>query len=211
MARATALSSKDSDSEENEDLVEFEELLVSDGNEKNLSIVDRSRLYVFRIIKKVGFLGILLCASIPNPLFDLAGITCGHFLVKFSTFFGATLIGKAIIKMHIQMLFVMITFSERHIDRLFELLTYIPYIGSKLGPLFLEWLDKEKSKLHRKSDTPATHVQQTESTLSFVLNKIVVLMILFFIVSIVNALAQKHYKRIYSKNHSLKENKIAND
>ncbi len=54
------------------------------------------RLAIFKIIKRVGFWGILLCASIPNPLFDLAGITCGHFLVKFSTFFGATLIGKQI-------------------------------------------------------------------------------------------------------------------
>lgn len=44
----------------------------------------------------------VLCPQIPNPLFDLAGITCGHFLVPFWTFFGATLIGKAIIKMHIQ-------------------------------------------------------------------------------------------------------------
>ena len=35
-------------------------------------------------------------------MFDLAGITCGHFLVPFWTFFGATLIGKAVIKMHIQ-------------------------------------------------------------------------------------------------------------
>ena len=45
-----------------------------------------------------------MCMSfqIPNPLFDLAGITCGHFLIPFWTFFGATLIGKAIIKMHIQ-------------------------------------------------------------------------------------------------------------
>ena len=40
--------------------------------------------------------------QIPNPLFDLAGITCGHFLVPFSVFFGATLLGKAIVKMHIQ-------------------------------------------------------------------------------------------------------------
>ena len=40
--------------------------------------------------------------QIPNPLFDLAGITCGHFLIPFWTFFGATVIGKALIKMHIQ-------------------------------------------------------------------------------------------------------------
>jgi len=45
---------------------------------------------------------ILFGSQIPNPLFDLAGITCGHFLIPFWTFFGATLIGKAIIKMHIQ-------------------------------------------------------------------------------------------------------------
>lgn len=43
----------------------------------------------------------MLCASIPNPLFDLAGITCGHFLISFWTFFGATVLGKAFIKMHI--------------------------------------------------------------------------------------------------------------
>ena len=42
--------------------------------------------------------------QIPNPLFDLAGITCGHFLVPFWTFFGATVIGKAVIKMHIQVI-----------------------------------------------------------------------------------------------------------
>ncbi|XP_027767059.1 vacuole membrane protein 1-like, partial [Empidonax traillii] len=62
----------------------------------------RAKLAVQNLVQKVGFFGILACASIPNPLFDLAGITCGHFLVPFWTFFGATLIGKAVIKMHIQ-------------------------------------------------------------------------------------------------------------
>jgi hypothetical protein len=63
--------------------------------------------------------------QIPNPLFDLAGITCGHFLVPFGTFFGATLLGKAVIKMHIQMIFVVITFSERHVEHLISLFTYV--------------------------------------------------------------------------------------
>jgi len=40
----------------------------------------------------------------PNPLFDVAGILCGHFLVPFGTFFGATLIGKSLIKNSIQVL-----------------------------------------------------------------------------------------------------------
>lgn len=97
MARASALSSIESkkvDSDKDEEMVEFEELLEAEKKgSKNLNLLDRVRLSVFKLVKKVGFWGILLCASIPNPLFDLAGITCGHFLVKFWTFFGATLIG----------------------------------------------------------------------------------------------------------------------
>lgn len=98
MARASALSSIESsklDSGQDEELIEFEELLEAEKTgAKNLSLLDRVRLNVFKLVKKVGFWGILLCASIPNPLFDLAGITCGYFLVKFWTFFGATLIGN---------------------------------------------------------------------------------------------------------------------
>ena len=63
-----------------------------------------------------------MAASIPNPLFDLAGITCGHFLVPFWTFFGATLIGKAIIKMHLQMLFIIIIFSKDYLSTILQIL-----------------------------------------------------------------------------------------
>jgi hypothetical protein len=37
-------------------------------------------------------------AQIPNPLFDLAGLMCGHFGISFWTFFGATALGKAVMK-----------------------------------------------------------------------------------------------------------------
>ncbi|KAF8392463.1 hypothetical protein HHK36_022805 [Tetracentron sinense] len=40
--------------------------------------------------------------GVPNPLFDLAGIMCGQFGIPFWKFFIATMIGKAIIKTHIQ-------------------------------------------------------------------------------------------------------------
>ena len=43
-------------------------------------------------------MGVLLLASWPNALFDLCGIVCGHFRMPFWQFFGATLIGKGIIK-----------------------------------------------------------------------------------------------------------------
>lgn len=105
MARASALSSLESrkldngivsaSADQDEELAEFEDLLEAEKmGSRNLNLFDKLRLSVFKLIRKVGFWGILLCASIPNPLFDLAGITCGHFLVKFWTFFGATLIGN---------------------------------------------------------------------------------------------------------------------
>jgi hypothetical protein len=84
------------------------------GNRR--SMAQRFRANMIHLVTKVGFFGILACASIPNPLFDLAGITCGYSLVPFWTFFGATLIGKAVIKMHIQKLFVIVAFNENYVD-----------------------------------------------------------------------------------------------
>lgn len=62
------------------------------------------------MVQKFGVFGILLCASIPNPLFDLAGngwflsvgITCGYYGIPFWSFFLATFVGKAIIKASLQ-------------------------------------------------------------------------------------------------------------
>lgn len=222
MARASAMSTRDHKPisyddvggvEDDENLEEFEHLLELERSGKvKLNLLDRMRLAVFKIIKKVGFAGILLCASIPNPLFDLAGITCGHFMVPFSTFFGATLLGKAIVKMHIQQLFVIFLFSQHHLDNLFELLANVPYVGSKAQPLFQEWLTAEKAKLHASSRSHQH--QSSESILSWLLGKFVLLMILFFVVSIVNSLAQRRVKRL-SYHHNLPSNvgekKVAND
>jgi len=63
-------------------------------------------------MEQYGFWAILICASIPNPLFDLAGITSGHFRIPFKTFFSATVIGKAVIKTHLQMLFIIAIFRR---------------------------------------------------------------------------------------------------
>ncbi len=56
------------------------------------------KAWMFRFIQRHGFWGILLLASYPNAAFDLCGICCGHFLMPFWHFFGATLIGKGFIK-----------------------------------------------------------------------------------------------------------------
>lgn len=146
MARAARLSGHEDEDEEYEEL---EAVLHSQRKDP----LTRAKKAVHRLVERVGFFGILLCASFPNPLFDLAGITCGHFLIPFSTFFGATLIGKAIIKMHLQQVFVILTFSEHHVEWAVELIGNIPYIGPYIHTPFSEYLETQKLKFHRKPGT----------------------------------------------------------
>ncbi|XP_058057119.1 vacuole membrane protein 1-like [Anopheles bellator] len=130
MAKAARLSGNTTDEPEN--IQEFEKLQKRKKRGEKLNFFDKGKLLMEDIVESVGFFGILLCASIPNPLFDLAGITCGHFLVPFWKFFGATLIGKAIVKMHIQKVFVIISFNENLVDKFIQLLSFIPVVGERL-------------------------------------------------------------------------------
>uniref|UniRef100_A0A3P8YVH1 Vacuole membrane protein 1 n=1 Tax=Esox lucius TaxID=8010 RepID=A0A3P8YVH1_ESOLU len=188
MARAARLSGADPD---DEDYEEFEEML--EQAESAQDFVTRAKIGVQNMVQKVGFFGILACASIPNPLFDLAGITCGHFLVPFWTFFGATLIGKAIIKMHIQKLFVIITFSKHIVEQMVSLIGSLPRIGPSIQKPFSEYLEAQRSKLHHHTGegTPAS-----ENWLSWVFEKVVLVMVCYFIISIINSMAQSYAKRL---------------
>jgi len=192
MARASRLSGYDPDEEEDE----FQELQEKLKNPEEMGWFDRAKLGVERLVERVGFFGILACASIPNPLFDLAGITCGHFLVPFWTFFGATLIGKAVIKMHIQKVFIILAFNETLIDIVVSNLTKIPAIGAKLEGPFKELIAKQKAKLHRKAGASEA---SDSGMLGWIFEKFVLAMILYFILSIVNSLAQSYHKRLHSR------------
>lgn len=204
MARGARLSGYDPDDEE---MAEFEELQRLKERPEDMSFIDRAKLSIEKLVERVGFFGILACASIPNPLFDLAGITCGHFLVPFWTFFGATLIGKAVIKMHIQKMFVIIAFNETLLARAVGLLAFVPAIGSKLEQPFKTFLEKQKQKFHRKPGTgPAT--QDNKNILAWIFEKLILLMICYFLVSIVNSFAQSYHKRIHK---SEREKKVAQD
>ncbi|XP_013144251.1 PREDICTED: vacuole membrane protein 1 [Papilio polytes] len=164
---------------------------VADDNTRS----GRAKVMVQKLVQRVGFAGILACASIPNPLFDLAGLTCGHFLVPFWTFFGATVLGKAVIKMHIQKMFVIIAFNEALVGQVLGWVSKIPYIGPKLEAPLLEFLRNQKSKLHKR-DPSAPLPENQGSLVSSLLEKLVLTMVLYFVVSIVNALAQNYSKRI---------------
>ncbi|XP_060799725.1 vacuole membrane protein 1 isoform X2 [Neoarius graeffei] len=199
MARAARISGAEPD---DEDYEEFEEMLEQAEHAQDFAT--RAKLAVQNIVQKVGFLGILACASMPNPLFDLAGITCGHFLIPFWTFFGATLIGKAVIKMHIQKLFVIITFSKHIVEQMVSLIGAIPGVGVSLQKPFSEYLEAQRAKLHHPAGdgTPAG-----ENWLSWVFEKVVLVMVCYFILSIINSMAQSYAKRQQQKKHSEEKTK----
>jgi membrane protein YqaA with SNARE-associated domain len=198
MARAARLGTNETN--DDEELIEFEQLLLNAElhNSRNLSLFERTRYLIYRLIKRIGFLGILLCASIPNPLFDLAGITCGYFLIPFWTFFLATIIGKALIKMSIQTVFIIFLFSEHHVERIIRWMKHIPYYGRLLQTPFKDWLHEQKGKMHRKPGENLTGHVAKISTLTRIFNVFVAGMIIYFVASIINSLAQRYYKRTRS-------------
>lgn len=61
MAKAARLSGYDP--EDAEELAEFEALKAK-RNAGNLSLVDRGKLFMERVVERIGFLGILACASV---------------------------------------------------------------------------------------------------------------------------------------------------
>jgi len=60
---------------------ELEDILDEDGKEDKDKVesgcCNKKRLASF--LRNHAFMTVLLMASIPNPLFDLAGLMCGHF------------------------------------------------------------------------------------------------------------------------------------
>lgn len=202
MARAHRLSGRDDEDDDEDEFMELQETM--NKRPEDLSWLDKAKLEVEKLVEKVGFFGILACASIPNPLFDLAGITCGHFLVPFWTFFGATVIGKAVIKMHIQKLFVILAFNETLIATVVSQLHRIPIIGLKLESPLKEALRMQKEKLHR-TDHPEG-AEDAPPILSWIFEKLVLMMVIYFLVSILNSLAQSYHKRINKKKDARKMN-----
>lgn len=156
--------------------------------------------------------------QIPNPLFDLAGLTCGHYLIPFWTFFGATLIGKAVIKMHIQQLAVIIAFNEDLLDKCISLLAVVPFVGTKFQEPLKKYFIQQKQKLHDKSSAVSwfcegmVRTEHTESkqpfillfslsfqdgtaTISWLFDKFVMLMVCYFLITIIHTLARNHHRR----------------
>lgn len=176
-----------------EELVQFEHLInnAESHSARDLTFSENIRYSIYRLIKRIGFFGILLCASIPNPLFDLAGITCGYFLIPFWEFFLATIIGKALIKMSLQTVFIIILFSEHHVEQVIDWIKSVPYLGQFFQRPLKDWFKEQKNRMH--GQMPINTAER--SIVSKFFDYFVMIMIGYFLVSIINSLAQKYYQR----------------
>ncbi|KAF9895732.1 Vacuolar membrane protease, partial [Lobosporangium transversale] len=142
---------------------------------------------------------------IPNPLFDLAGITCGHFLIPFSTFFGATFLGKAVVKSSIQTLFVILMFSADTLAAFMGWLeTSVPLIHGYLA----DGINSQKGALHGKDRVSEDELENSTSLVGLIWNTIIFIMISYFLLSIVETMALAQIKRRHDQEIVELEGKI---
>ncbi|CAI5498011.1 unnamed protein product [Closterium sp. Naga37s-1] len=148
---------------------------------------------------RFGFGTIFLLAAVPNPIFDLAGITCGHLLIPCWKFLLATLLGKGIVKTLLQALAVVFIFHEHSVDLmeslLERLLTHLPFLSSLLPPL-LTALDTAKQRV---ADGDAVVVVSSQVSVGAVWSGMVTLMILSFLASVVTTTARSHLLHCHAR------------
>jgi len=173
-----------------EELDELEE--EERGDKPSPSKMDRIKLLLYHALQRWGFWAIVICASVPNPLFDLAGLTCGHFLVPFWTFFGATFLGKAVFKVQLQACFVILAFDKTRLQWIISKIeAMIPAIEGVLHPLF----EKQRAQFHGDAKQMD---KDGGSWLSFLWNWVLILMLLFFVKSIIESSVQERLAEVDS-------------
>lgn len=75
----------------------------------------------------------------------------------------------------------------------------VPGIGPSLQKPFQEYLEAQRQKLHHRSEAGTP---QGENWLSWMFEKLVVAMVCYFILSIINSMAQSYAKRIQQRLNS---------
>ncbi|XVF28876.1 hypothetical protein REPUB_Repub15cG0070400 [Reevesia pubescens] len=146
----------------------------------------------------LNFFTILVLASVPNPLFDLAGIMCGQFRIPFWKFFLSTLIGKAIIKTHIQTVFIISVCNNQLLDwienELIWVLSLIPGFDSFI-PTLAAKLHAVKDNLAAPHHVPSNIKGKWDFSFASIWNTVVWLMLMNFFVKIVNTTAQRYLQK----------------
>jgi hypothetical protein len=136
-----------------------------------------------------------------NKAFDMCGMACGHFGMRFATFFGATLLGKGVIKIIGQTLFFCLLFSggDATIERVAAFVERI--IPDSLEPCRLllggddchvrlhALLLRLRASFHHPVQD-ASQAAASTSWLGMAWNGVIFLFVAYFVVGVIEGLAQ---------------------
>ncbi|KAI5566438.1 hypothetical protein BDE02_13G019900 [Populus trichocarpa] len=192
---------------------EFESFSAEDHNTVMATHMKQIKNWFLSHSQYLNFFSILVLASVPNPLFDLAGILCGQFGVPFWKFFLATLIGKAIIKTHIQTAFIISVCNHQLLDlienELIRLLTFVPGLATVL-PKLIAKLQIIRNK-YMAPTPPVSNVEVKKWDFSFasIWNTVIWLMLISFFFKIVRETAQSFLKERHEKELTLAKSSSA--
>eukprot|EP01041_Mallomonas_annulata_P010127 gene10127-21111_t len=143
-----------------------EELLETDSDNK---WINKAKSFMIRFLKTHGFYGVLMLASWPNMAFDLCGICCGHFLMPFWTFFGATFIGKACFRNSYQTLFLVALISDHYLERLIQLLQRLTPDFLHLDAYIRDALEKGRQSFQQGSETSVNDASTSTTSTSLLI------------------------------------------
>ncbi|KAL4296641.1 hypothetical protein GQ457_12G003280 [Hibiscus cannabinus] len=179
----------------------MEELDASSSEESGVIATHLKKIegWLLSHAQHLNFFTILVLASVPNPLFDLAGIMCGQFGIPFWEFFLSTLIGKAFIKTYIQMVFIISVCNNQLLDwienELIWILGFIPGFDTFLPTLTAKLHAAKDKYLAAPRSLPSNIKGKWDFSFASIWNTIVWLMLMNFFVKIVNATAQRYLKK----------------
>lgn len=181
---------------------EFAEMMEGEDDDSATSkLFHQMKDWMFEYLNRWGFWAILAFAAWPNAMFDMCGIACGHFLLPFWTFFGATFIGKALIKVHFQSAALIAIFSQE--ERLVSWAASVGGFLTRLLPSSLNFdvaalvqkaLVSTKSKFHPEEGRAEHEGEVSMAALAWKWFMFVV--IGTFVLSIINSFAQQRQKEL---------------
>lgn len=171
------------------EFVEFENMNPAE------SYVNSMKKWMIDFMRRWGFWGVFAMAAWPNAAFDLCGICCGAMKLPFVKFFGATALGKGIVKTTYQAMFFVTIFSETYLNAALPIVVRALQsldntLGGDLGLARRVEAGLRSTVSKFENDEVGGAGTDETSTIKVVWNGIVFLVIISFALSCVNQIAQ---------------------
>ncbi|ETV74359.1 hypothetical protein H257_10954 [Aphanomyces astaci] len=176
---------------------DFEDIQTSTSD---FNVLNRTKEWMITFLQRHGFFGVLLMSAWPNMAFDLCGICCGHFQMSFWTFFGATLIGKALIKANLQAMFFVTIFTDATLTEIEKFIAQVTPVSWALDQKVAQFLLECRHKFHAVADqAKADHTAGEGATeggggslISQAGGFVMVAFMAYFAISCIEQFAQQH-------------------